>query len=415
MKPRSVIQVFEHQVLKIGQAYDGIVFEPHHFLALERLYGEKGVPFFSLIHKGVRFCEYVGAIQVADLLIQVLPKADRSTDKVRWHKVLIGMLRAINGLDVLAPSSAGLALKSNSILDLYIGLFISEVERLLHQGLIRTYRRIEGNRPVLKGRLLFSKNIQLNLTHQERFYTNYTTYDKEGILNRILLTTLQLLGQLAIPADLRGRLGTLLLQFPELDQIKAETSLFERLVFSRKTAPYQKAIGIARLLLLNYHPDLQSGREHVLALLFDMNVLWERFVFVTLRRYANDHVKLHSISAQSDKDFWKPEQGRKTKIRPDILLMLNGGKVVVLDTKWKNLNGSNPSAQDLRQLYVYSRFHNNANAALIYPGEVMDTSIGKFLDGDGTRCGVIIAGINDSIASWQQAIAQHVFASELFQ
>jgi 5-methylcytosine-specific restriction enzyme subunit McrC len=72
---RQHIRVFEHQSIKLGDRIDGEAeFDQIKLDALVRFF-DKGVPYFSLIRNGVQFNEFVGAIQVGDLLISVLPKA----------------------------------------------------------------------------------------------------------------------------------------------------------------------------------------------------------------------------------------------------------------------------------------------------------------------------------------------------
>ena len=61
------IVVFEHQTLKLGQENLGANFDEDKLKALQKFYGDKGVPYFNLVHKGVRFTEYVGVIQVGTL------------------------------------------------------------------------------------------------------------------------------------------------------------------------------------------------------------------------------------------------------------------------------------------------------------------------------------------------------------
>ena len=315
------------------------------------------------------------------------------------------MLRAVGVFNIHAPSSSSLKLKSNSILDLYLELFISEVEYLLHKGLIKQYRKKTGNLRVLKGNLQFSKHLQHNLTHQEKFYVKHNSYEVEHTLHFILYKTICLLKQINTNAALHSRIGALLLHFPEMPDIRVFESTFDRLVYSRKTEGYRKAIEIARLLLLHYHPDLSEGRNHVLALMFDMNALWERFVYISLRKNMPEDTR---IAAQLSKHFWKPEKGYASRIRPDIVITKNDGKCLVLDTKWKNLNGYNPSPEDLRQMYVYLQYFHAQKAALVYPGKASPVK-GIYYDphsGEESEreCHVISVDAATDIRSWPKEI-----------
>ena len=90
--------------------------------------------------------------------------------------------------------------------------------------------------------------------------------------------------------------------------------------------------------------------------------------------------------------------------------MINQGKdnCVVLDTKWKNLNGFNPSAEDLRQMYVYHQYYNSEQVALIYPGENSFKS-GIYIDPNtGTdskfKCGVFSLSPQLNVKLWQKDI-----------
>jgi 5-methylcytosine-specific restriction enzyme subunit McrC len=411
---RRHITVFEHQTLRLNQKIGDCVFDIETLEVLRKYYGEKGVLFYSLIHNGVQFNEHVGVLQVGNTLIEVLPKADKNeSNELRWRNILIGMLKAVGGFDVKATSESSLKIKPNTILDLYFELFIIEVEYLLHIGLLKNYRKREGNVTTLKGSIIFGKHIQQNLTHKERFYTNYTTYDVEHQLHFILYKTIRILKQVNTNEDLQSRLGSLLLHFPEMPEIRVDKITFEKLVFSRKNKSYKKAIGFAKIILLQFHPDLIKGRNDVLALMFDMNYLWEQFVYVSLRKNNNSGL---TITAQASKAFWKPENGNSSSIRPDIVINKDQENCVVIDTKWKNLNGYNPSPDDLRQMFVYHEFYGAKRVALMYPGISQKSSRGNFYptvsyDKMDKECSLIMVDVpnnidarKDLIKLWQDEI-----------
>lgn len=414
----STISVFEHQALKLGRDIDEST-----LAALQAYAGNNGTPYFSLIYKGVRFNEYVGVIQVGKIVIEVLPKADNLADsaqeKMKWRNILIGMLKATGTLDVHAPSNSSLKLQSNSILDIYFELFIQQVEYLLHSGLVKKYRKNETNANALKGSLQFSKHIQLNHTHHERFFVRHTVYDVEHLLHIVLYKTVKLLKDINTNPSLHGRIHVLLLHFPNMPDIKITSATFDRLVLNRKTESYKKAIDIAKLLLLKYHPDVIAGKNDILALMFDMNFLWEKFVYKSLLKYKHLYPTI-TIRDQYKKYFWQPEAGIRSKIIPDIVLNEGQENCVVLDTKWKNLNGYNPSPEDLRQMYAYHEFYDAKGVALVYPGKESFKS-GIFLNPKDQlvekKCAVISLEVKEklTINKWQKYICEYILQSKIYQ
>jgi 5-methylcytosine-specific restriction enzyme subunit McrC len=408
--PKENIVVFEHEILRFDRGEKKITKD--QFEALERYYGN-GVPFYKLVYNGVQFNEHVGVLQVGNTLIEVLPKADRNPhsekEDKKWRDLLIGMLQVVGSFDIKSTSSSNLKIKTNTILDLYFEMYVKEIEYLLHTGLIKKYRKKEGNVTALKGSLQFSKHIQYNLTHQERFYVRHTTYDVEHTLHFILYKALKLLKQINTNSALNGRIGALLLNFPEMPDMKVSEATFEKLIFNRKNQHYIKAIEIAKLLLLQYHPDISKGKNHVLALMFDMNLLWEQFIYASLKKNRTDFTK---VKAQTSKHFWKPENGRRTLMKPDIYIETTNKKIV-LDTKWKNLNGYNPSPDDLRQMYVYHEYFNAEKVALVYPGNSENGKKGNYFDIEGNQvgskqCSIITIKVENQIKEWQKKIVEQI-------
>lgn len=91
---------------------------------------------------------------------------------------------------------------------------------------------------------------------------------------------------------------------------------------------------------------------------------------------------------------------------------------MVLDTKWKNIESSNPSAADLRQMYVYHDYFDADKVALVYPGEAQEVS-GCYYDSyqlnkvdrdnlSTKECSIIKIPPSESINNWQEAIRHQV-------
>ena len=382
MAKTTCISVYEHDRLKLGETEQ---FLPEHLSLLQQYLGDNDTevfPYYQLINNGVKFKQYVGVLCVGNLQIEVLPKIEKQVAKGEegtWRNHLLEMLRAVFKLQTRTPSNADQAMRESAILDVFLMKFLNEVEALLRKGLIKTYRKTEENRTSMKGKLVFSKHLTKNYVHKERFYVNYTTYDRNHILNCILYKALKLVSHIAMNSYTQCRAKTMSFEFPELNDIAVDDALFERLTFDRKSEDYRTAIDIARLILQRYMPDQSKRGKHVLALMFDMNKLWEEYVFVILRRSLREE---YNVSAQNVKRFWESSFGTKV-IRPDIVVSDKSGKpVCVLDTKWKcPAVGEPPSDADLKQMYVYHKYWGVKCTALLYPSTKDDELSGYFQSG----------------------------------
>jgi len=236
-------------------------------------------------------------------------------------------------------------------------VYLADIERLVNKGLIKRYQKNQSNQNALKGKLLFAKNIQQNLVHRERFYCEHQVYDRNHLLHQILYKGLRILKTFVNDA-LKDRLNRLLFEFQEIENIEISEKHFRKIVFDRKNSDYQKAFDIAKIIILNYSPSLNYGSENLLTLLFDMNALWEEYIFRILQKHKKDE---EEVSRQESKKFWKNKC-----IRPDIILQ-TGGETFVIDTKWKIIETNNPSDEDLKQMFVYNLHWDAEKALLLYP------------------------------------------------
>lgn len=361
---------------------------------------EKRLDYFRVLSKGIQFTNFVGVIQAGNLTIEVLPKIDgkyttarnedikvlaikdhdTATSKSKWHKVLLDMLKECRLLRINHVDNAMLNIRSNSILDIYFELFLDEAEKLLHEGLIKKYYKQEGNQTALKGQIVFPKQIACNSIHAERFYVRYSTYNRDNIFNQILYKTLCLIPEICYNSFLLDRCRRLLLNFPELSNCSVNEETFLKLKYERKSERYKEAMLISKMLLLNFRPDIAGGVDNVIAILFDMNRLWEEFIY---RRLKKEEAAFGvTVVRQESRPFWQPkESSRSKKVRPDIVIRKpKDGQTIIIDTKWKLVGDLLPGDADLKQMYVYNLFWDCKKSVLLYPANQIDHNKGHYFD-----------------------------------
>lgn len=369
MKSTNNIIVYEHDRLTTNQDS----FDSKQLNALLKLNEYHHFDYFDPIPNGIKFKQYVGIIQVDGLSIEILPKVDRENESVDWKNLLLQMLKVCGHLKVSSAGAANVKRQHLNLLEVYFELYLSEVEILIHQGLTKKYHKNTGNVKALKGKLEFAGNIRHNLIHKERFYTTHQVYDHDHVLHQTLNNALEIIEQFSKGSYLFDRCKRVMLNFPETTPLKITKKKLESIVLNRKTAPYSQALELARLIILNYSPDISRGKEKMISILFDMNRLWEEFILIQIRKeLANSN---YSVKGQDSQTFIGSNY-----LKPDVVIQHNEDpkKVFIIDTKWKQPQNHSSSISDLRQMYAYNRFWNAQKAMLLYPGESKKTSFKVF-------------------------------------
>ena len=369
MNSDKTITCYEHSTLY----FDGAGLDSTYFKALVRYNDLHGQKYFDVGLNKIKFKSYVGVIQAGNKIIEILPKADRESEskastKNKWQGALLFMLNKAGYIKLNETERASQQARNTNLLDIYLYTFLKEVEQLIHSGLVKKYRAESKNETALKGRLRIERQITLNNVHKERFFTAHTVYDRNNVLNQILNTALQIVAKTTTNSTIKQEAAKNLLFFEGVDQWLGFSLDLEKIKLDRKTKSYEYALELCKMIILNYCPDMKSGTQKVLALLFDMNLLFEKFIYRMLKaEEANFITHKLQISRQSSQIFW----GDKT-IRPDIVITYHIGNgasrnKIIVDTKWKIVDYDNPSDIDLKQMYAYNLQFNAGHSVLLYP------------------------------------------------
>src|SRR5690554_4959658 len=163
------------------------------------------------------------------------------------------------------------------------------------------------------------------------------------------------------------------MQHDDISDQQLTSSDLDRVQLNRTTDRYGPILEWCRLFLDARSPDVIAGDHSLLSILFDMNVLFERWLAAELRPIA--HQAGLTVKEQQPRKYlaYRPDIDRKVfQTRPDISLVDRNQKVLmVLDAKWKLLNSNDSklgiSQQDLYQLAAYGNLYRLYNLALVYP------------------------------------------------
>ncbi|MBO5483148.1 MAG: hypothetical protein J5978_07495 [Spirochaetaceae bacterium] len=355
------ISVYEHQNLKVGT--NG--FTKKHLDSLLRWQFKQqksASQYFSLIGQGIKFKSWVGILQVGNLYIEILPKIsnqnDSTDDVIQWRRRLCRMLSVTKTLDIRQTEKSSQGTFNHSLWEIFYKYYLLLVEDLVKTGLIKSYRKEEKNRTALKGKLNFSKQISKNLIHQEKFYTNSFVYDKDSLLNQIIIKGLRIISR---HPSIIYEAKSLLECFEDIQDISTASIDWERVELfkrERKTEKYTSALIFAEMIIKGTNPNLSTGQYNVTGIMFDMNVLFEKYVAQTMMRFFPN-----KIYTQKASRIWE------TRLAiPDIVYKKNNQETIIFDTKWKKIiTNIDVASQDIYQQYVYCKLYSANKAFLIYP------------------------------------------------
>jgi 5-methylcytosine-specific restriction enzyme subunit McrC len=370
----KTIERFEHEKLNIGQ--EG--FTKQHWEAFVKYNELHNNQFFDVLYNGIRFKQFVGIIQIGNFVVEILPKADKNDSNTNWQNVLLPMLKVCGRIKAKSADAANLKRQNLNLLEVYFDYYLREIEQLIHAGLVKKYRKETGNVKALKGKLDFAGNIRHNIVHKERFYTTHQVYDVNHKLHQVLNLALEIVDQFSSGSRINDVCKRIRMSFPDVAKVNVNEQILNSITLDRKTAPYERALELAKFITLNYSPDIKGGNQKMIALLFDMNQLWEEYVYVTLRKEIQSDSQTYegyTIKAQHSKYFWG-----NNSLQPDIVLT-KGETKFIIDTKWK-IPGNSASIEDLRQMYAYARFWKAKECLLLYPGETKVLKSNLFLTDD---------------------------------
>jgi 5-methylcytosine-specific restriction enzyme subunit McrC len=321
---------------------------------------------------------FVGVIRAPNgYQIEVLPKVGKviGGGAAEARELLIEMLCCLHGFRHVLTDSAKLSAARMPLLEIFVSEFLRAVEHIVKRGLRSDYRKRQENLFALRGKLLTSPHLRQNLFRADRFFTEHDEFSTDRPENRLVRAALRrvlLLTGTQSNQKLARELDFVFADVPLSTQSRID---FQQVRLGRGMGYYSTALAWARLILDEESPLTGSGQHGAPSLLFPMEAVFEAYVAkhlplqLTPPLMLKTQVRSHHLVCHREQNWFR--------LKPDLLVRNSDRDVMVLDTKWKLLDGFKAngtdkyglSQSDFYQLQAYgmSYLDGVGDVVLVYP------------------------------------------------
>lgn len=311
---------------------------------------------------------HVGRIQLGNWVVTVEPKLapDHFLALLRYAYGL----RNLRLLETAEFDTTGVTLQ-----DLIIQQLHAEARELIERGLSRRYVEVSEMLTSPRGRIDLNRIAASNANVCATVPCRHHLRSNQHILNRLLLSGLQLGANLAHDRGLKGSLHRLAHVLADTTQsLQLHAGVFEdaRRHINRLTRNYEPTLKLIELLYQCSALSLGAAASVTVAgFLFDMNRFYQALVARFLTDYLCDH-EMQEEASLNDVLRYLPTMnplGRSApRPRPDFIVRQRGRVVALLDAKYRDLWAHELPRDMLYQLSLYALSQpRGATAAILYP------------------------------------------------
>ncbi len=319
---------------------------------------------------GVKASSWVGVIKYKNLHFQILPKLICANDaKENILKNLIFMLSYTKNLDLKITDETKLSSAKNPFIEILIKEYANSLFDCLKRLTPKTYVREEDNLNYLKGKIKFTENVRLNCANQAKFYCEYDEFSENNLLNQLFLFVSTCLYNISNDNHNKKTLKFIMNYYSEINLVRFDKFKAGKIRLSRNQELFKKPFNLAKMFVEKTSVDLSKNKFENIALIWDMNKLFEEFVFELIKKHKDCFKFKCEVRAQKGRKLLRGDSNKRRNTFVDILLEKeDGGEKIVIDTKYKRFRSTDDFKNaDVFQVSTYCLLHNARSAILLYP------------------------------------------------
>ncbi len=372
-------ELFEHDIKPFP-------WDSRHLAGLARLNRANGDDILKVAvtrdgQPAVHATQYVGVVRLGRETVQILPKIYRHNEKATTEAArnLLHLLAVAHNLPVREHDLAPLTRHADWF-EILTRLFATHLTHAWQRNVVRGYVPCdEDASPTLRGRWRLAAQLR-RPERRHQFAVTYDEFTPDNPLNRVFRFVVERLWALTRDADNRRALSTLRAWMDEVTLLPIVTAADARPdLLTRLHPSYVPLLNLARLFLDGGSLQLSGGSHESFAFVFDMNRLFESFVFHFLHRHraqilppAWDDCALLPQSSGTAMHLAQREGVSVFRLAADIALRRGDGTFpLLIDTKYKTLAPTDRKGgvaqSDMYQMYAYARRYACPRILLLYP------------------------------------------------
>ncbi|RKQ69723.1 5-methylcytosine-specific restriction enzyme subunit McrC [Litorimonas taeanensis] len=317
----------------------------------------------------IKASQFVGIIAAPGIRLEILPKIDKS-ENIETRGTLIKMIAAALSIPIYDGDITPLNSQDQDFLEILVLVFARRLASEVRKGLTRNYKRQTDDLARLRGKLDVTRQFTKFAATPQILACEFDEFSADNALNRLLACATSLLMRKTNVATTQRLLAEIDAHFAEVSPVTVQQALQEPIILDRKNQRWSVCEKLARLLLQSLYQTVHGGKREGVALLFDMNKLFEAYV----TRLAQKTLRPMGYTVWTQKPqkaLVHDKEGRRAFItKPDIYVK-GHGEVIIIDTKWKTLDFSKGnfgiSQADAYQMHGYARVYDATKTILLYP------------------------------------------------
>jgi 5-methylcytosine-specific restriction enzyme subunit McrC len=328
---KPILELLEHEDVEWLGVECKILFKEEKIV--DRLEEEFDIQIISNPNKNkirIRTKNHVGVIEFENFTLRVKPKFVKSVEN---FGKLIDFTNNLK--DQPFDNEIKFVGDYKEPMEIIIKNFVETTQKLIHQGLYRSYVEHQEDVSFLRGKLIMKQQILNDLKFNMKFNCEFDEFTSNNLENQIILFTLKLCKFLTKFNHKKKLIQKLIHQIDsQIDDKRITIQDFRKISYTRLNTRYEKPHHLAKIIIKNIGMQNLNYQKtkFIIPFFVKMYDVWEQFLENLFKYYYDDELM---IKPQDYHNAWFKDGQKDQGIKPDIIIKSRDNQILsIIDAKY---------------------------------------------------------------------------------